>query len=158
LLLAPLALAWTMLDTRHVLGPDRPGWNPVAFRGLTNLSRLAGLSAYRAHVQMLSTDALRRARLPGSMRRIIGEASVDVYPWNASYVRANQLTWVNRPLPASFNAYTPALDVLNATFFRSDRRPAFLIWHSSLGGLLSIDDRHLFWDEPRTLQAIVDHY
>ena len=75
-------------------------------------------------------------------------------------MRANRLTWVNRPLPASFNAYSPVLDGLNAAFFRSDRRPAFLIWHRGprKKGLKSIDGRHLFWDEPRTLHAIADHY
>jgi hypothetical protein len=83
-----------------------------------------------------------------------------VYPWQASYVHANRLAWVSRPLPASFNAYNPVLDGRNAAFFRSDRRPAFLIWHgaSRKKGLKSIDGRHLFWDEPRTLLAIADHY
>jgi hypothetical protein len=159
LLLVPLALAWMTMPTRGVPVPDEAGWNPLAFRGLTSLVRLADLSAYRGHVETRSQAALRRDVLPTSMRQIIGQASVDVYPWLASYVRANQLVWVSRPLPASFNAYSPVLDGLNAAFFRSDRRPAFLIWHRGLRqGLGSIDGRHLFWDEPRTLHAIADHY
>jgi hypothetical protein len=117
------------------------------------------MAAYRAQVETRSQAALRRNVLPTSMRQTIGQASVDVYPWLASYVPANRLAWVNRPLPASFNAYSPVLDALNEAFFRSDRRPAFLIWHKGLrAGLSSIDDRHLLWDEPRTLHAIADHY
>lgn len=159
-LLVPLALAWTTMPTRAVALPGGLGWNPFAFRGLTSLIRLADLSAYRGHVEMESQAALRSDVLPTSMRQTIGQASVDVYPWPAGYVRANRLAWVNRPLPASFNAYSLVLDGLNAAFFRSDRRPAFLIWH---GGprekrLKSIDGRHLFWDEPQTLHAIADHY
>lgn len=157
-LLVPLALAWMTMPTRVPL-PDKAGWNPLAFRGLTSLIRLADLSAYREDVETRSQAALRRVVLPASMRQTIGQASVDVYPWMASYVRANRLAWVHRPLPASFNAYSPVLDGLNAAFFRSDRRPAFLIWHPGFeGGLSSIDGRHLFWDEPRTLHAIADHY
>jgi hypothetical protein len=148
------------MPPRAVASPDAPGWNPLAFRGLTSLIRLADLSGYRKQVEMESQVALRSDVLPTSMRQAIGQASVDVYPWLASYVRANGLAWVNRPLPASFNAYSPVLDGLNAAFFRSDRRPAFLIWHggSRKKGLKSIDGRHLFWDEPRTLRAIADHY
>jgi len=159
-LLVPLAVAWTTMPPRAVASPDAPGWNPLAFRGLTSLIRLADLSGYRKQVEMESQAALRSDVLPTSMRQAIGQASVDVYPWLASYVRANGLAWVNRPLPASFNAYSPVLDGLNAAFFRSDRRPAFLIWHggSRKKGLKSIDGRHLFWDEPRTLRAIADHY
>jgi hypothetical protein len=158
LLLAPLALAWTTLPT-HGLPLHETGWNPLAFRGLSNLIRFTDLSAYRGQVEKVSRAALRRNLLPTSMRQAIGEASVDVYPWMVSYVRANQLNWVHRPLPASFNAYSPALDGMNAAFFRSDRRPAFLIWHKGRrDGLSSIDDRHLFWDEPRTLLAIADRY
>jgi hypothetical protein len=159
-LLVPLALAWSTMPTRAVALPDGPEWNPLAFRGLTSLIRLADLSAYRRHVEMESRAALRSDVLPTSMRQTIGQASVDVYPWLAGYVRANGLAWVSRPLPASFNAYSPVLDGLNAAFFRSDRRPAFLIWHGGprKRALKSIDGRHVFWDEPRTLHAIADHY
>ena len=56
------------------------------------------MPAYRGQVEMRSQAALRRYVLPASMRQTIGEASVDVYPWLASYVPANGLAWVNRPL------------------------------------------------------------
>jgi hypothetical protein len=157
-LLVPLALAWTTVDPRPLLRHDHSEWNPLALRGFRSLVRIADMAAYRAQVETRSQAALRRNVLPTSMRQTIGQASVDVYPWRASYVPANRLAWVNRPLPASFNAYSPVLDALNAAFFRSDRRPAFLVWHRSNKGLQSIDDRHLLWDEPRTLHAIVDHY
>jgi hypothetical protein len=154
-LLVPLAIAWMTVPGISAVSP----WNPLAFSGLTNLTALSELSAYRGRIEATSQAELRANVLPTSMRQAIGQSSVDVYPWMASYVPANGLAWAHRPLPASFNAYSPVLDGLNAAFFRSDRRPAFLIWHSDLeGGLSSIDGRHLFWDEPRTLLAIADHY
>ncbi len=99
--------------------------------------------------------------LPESMRSIIGSGSVDVYPWEVSYVPANGLRWSNRPLPGSFSAYTPVLDDLNVAFFNSNRRPQYLLWHTIPRGdapVESIDLRHVFWDEPGTLRAILDSY
>jgi hypothetical protein len=158
--LVPLAVVWTTITP-----PEHNAWagetvmSPLAFRGLTHAARLPRLQAYREAIERRSQDALRENRLAASMRRAIGQASVDVYPWEISYVRANELAWVHRPLPASFNAYTPALDSLNAAFFRSARRPEFLIWHEAFPyGLGSVDGRHLFWDEPQTLGVIMNQY
>jgi hypothetical protein len=53
-LLVPLAVAWTTMPPRAVASPDAPGWNPLAFRGLTSLIRLADLSGYRKQVEMES--------------------------------------------------------------------------------------------------------
>ena len=154
-LLGPLAVAWMTVSPSG----DEIVLNPLAFRGLTHLVRLPHLEAYREGAERASQDTLRKNQLPISMRQAIGRAPVDVYPWEISYVRANQLSWGHRPLPASFNAYTPALDGLNAAFFRSTLRPEFLIWHEALPyGLASIDGRHLFWDEPQTLGVIMNQY
>jgi hypothetical protein len=159
-LLVPLAVAWiTVTPPELAASRDEAVLSPLAFRGLTHLARLPRLEAYREGVERMSEAALRPNRLPASMRQAIGRAPVDVYPWDISYVRANRLSWVHRPLPASFNAYTPALDGLNAAFFRSTLRPEFLIWHAAYGtGLVSIDGRHLLWDEPQTLGVIMNQY
>jgi hypothetical protein len=160
-LLIPLAVAWMTVTSPGLpmSADDQIALNPLAFRGLTHLARLLHLEAYRESIARVSDDALRPNRLPASMRGAIGRASVDVYPWDVSYVRVNQLSWVHRPLPASFNAYTAALDGFNAAFFRSALRPEFLIWHATYSyELASIDGRHLFWDEPQTLGVIMNRY
>lgn len=133
--------------------------SPVAFRGVRDLVRVAGLGAYRDTVGRASQSALAERVLPETMRRSIAGKPVDVYPWETSYVAANGLAWANRPLPASFNGFTVALDGRNAAFFRGRDRPEYLVWHAAfLGGVGSIDGRHLLWDEPQTVRAIVDHY
>ena len=133
--------------------------SPVAFRGVRDLVRVAGLGAYRDTVGRASQSALAERVLPEAMRRSIAGKPVDVYPWETSYVAANGLAWANRPLPASFNGFTVALDGRNAAFFRGRDRPEYLVWHAAfLGGVGSIDARHLLWDEPQTVRAIVDHY
>jgi hypothetical protein len=159
-LLLPLAVAWmSAIGVGSRLDPGEMGWSPSSFRGLKSLGRLVRVDTYRGNIERMSRAELQGSVLPASLRQRIGRNPVDVYPWETSYVPANQLSWVHRPIPASFNAYSPALDGLNAAFFRSDRRPGFLIWHAGFRpGMLSIDQRHLLWDEPETLRAIVDHY
>ena len=142
---------------------------PLRFCGVRDLAELRHLAAYRDGLAQQSKAALGEGALPESIRSIIGGASVDVYPWEANYVPANGLAWSNRPLPASFNTYTPILDGLNAAFFHSNRRPQYLLWHTHRPGddlgrprgdapVQSIDGRHVFWDEPGTLRAILDSY
>jgi len=158
--LVPVVLPWaTMTTPVYGLTAGEMVVNPFAFRGLKDLAALTQLTAYREAIAQTSASALRRRTLPASMRDRIGASPVDVYPWDASYVPANRLTWANRPLPFSYNGWTPALDGLNAAFFRSPRRPEYLVWHRGFArGVWSIDGRHLLWDEPQTVRAIVDHY
>jgi hypothetical protein len=134
---------------------------PLKLAGARDLAALGNLAAYCGRLAERSKIALVDDVLPESIRSIIGHSTVDVYPWEIAYVPANGLAWANRPLPASFNTYTPPLDDRNAAFFRSDRRPRYLLWHTPPmleASLLSIDKRHLFWDEPRTLRTILDSY
>jgi len=141
---------------------------PLEFCGLRDLAELRHLAAYRVGLARQSKAALREDALPASIRSIIGGASVDVYPWEVNYAPANGLSWSNRPLPGSFGTYTPVLDDLNAAFFHSVRRPQYLLWHTYRPGdggrprgnapVESLDGRHLFWDEPHTLRAILDSY
>ncbi|PYO56002.1 MAG: hypothetical protein DMD83_16695 [Candidatus Rokuibacteriota bacterium] len=161
LLLVPLAVPWTITATRPFYAVTAPDMvtSPLAFRGLRDLARLSHLAEYRERVAQVSQVALRAVELPQSMRTTIGRATVDVYPWDTSYVAANGLSWDNRPFPSSFNVYTPALDAADAAFFESPRRPEYLIWHAGfVDGERSIDGRYLLWDEPRTMRAILGGY
>jgi hypothetical protein len=148
---------------RAYTGEDLVGrlLQPLKFSGVRDLAALGDLTAFRGRLAERSKIALLDDLLPESVRSTIGPSTVDVYPSEIAYVPANGLAWANRPLPASFNTYTPLLDDLNAAFFGSERRPRYLLWHTlprSDASLLSIDGRHLFWDEPKTLRTILDSY
>jgi hypothetical protein len=129
---------------------------PLHLPGVTGLRALVRLRQYRASLSQLSNRALEPLVLSAAERAVLGDSTVDVYPWEASYVAANHLNWAHRPSPASFLAF-PTVDHLNAAFFDSSRRPQRLLWHLT-AGLQSIDGRHLFWDEPHTLLSILRHY
>jgi hypothetical protein len=96
--------------------------------------------------------------LPDEARVLVGAHGIDVYPWATAFVIPNQLRWAHRPSTASFATYTPALDERNAAFFAAASRPPFVLWHPTEGGVRSIDRRHVFWDEPRSLLTLLDRY
>ncbi len=129
----------------------------ASLRGLESLLVLRDIAGYRERLARVSQESLKAVVLSDQVRRRIGNSSIDIYPWEISYAHANKLNWVNRPMPASFNAYTPALDRLNAMFFKSDRKPEYVLWHHD-AGMNSIDGRYLFFDEPETLRTLLSYY
>jgi hypothetical protein len=140
---------------------------PLRLPGISGLEALAQLRQYRARLAQASTRACAPLVLPAAERESLRDSTVDVYPWEVSYVAANHLNWANRPSPASFSSFNPTLDRSNAAFFDSPRRPQRLLWHKTseyflktpgISGVASIDGRHLFWDEPLTLISILNHY
>lgn len=99
---------------------------------------------------------LQDAALPKSMLDKIGLYAVDVFPWEAAIVAANNLHWDNRPSPFSFESYDPYLDNLNSAFYAAGKAPKYIIWHNT--GAFSIDGRHVLWDEPKTFRTILSNY
>lgn len=103
------------------------------------------------------------ARLSAEMKTIIGDSTVDIFPWETTIVGVNNLHWRNRPSPYSFASYDARLDNINSNFFVSARRPNFIVWHASsvvatIPSGQSIDNRALLWDEPKTIREIVANY
>lgn len=162
LLIVPLAGPWfnaapAGLDAMRSLG--EVALAPLRLRGATELARLGQLSTYRQAITRESDAYLAQHVLPPPIRTMIGESSVDVYPWRVFFMPANALTRATRPVPFSYNAYTPTLDGIDAAFLASRARPTHLLWHATFeGGVKSIDGRYLLWDEPRTIRAIIDSY
>jgi hypothetical protein len=161
-LLVPLVVPWfnaAPAGLNAATSLEEVALAPLKLRGVMNLARLGQLAAYRESIAKQSDSYLRQHILSPSLRTEIGAASADVYPWRIFYVPANALSWANRPVTISNNAYTPVLDNIDAAFFASRKRPTYLIWHATNeAGVRSIDGRYLLWDEPRTIRAIFDSY
>lgn len=112
-----------------------------------------------------NTRSIKRNILDRNIREIIGNSTVDIYPWDYSYIDANKLNWQPRPVLQSYASYTRALDDLNSSHFRSSKASNFLIWelqkitHDIHGGNLeSIDGRYLLNDEPDALISMICNY
>ncbi len=92
---------------------------------------------------------------PEALKRWLGDARVDILPWDAAIAWAGGLRWAPRPVFQSYAAYTPDLDRLNRRHFEGDNAPEFLLWRWTPD---SIDTRYVLHDAPETLRAILCRY
>ncbi|MEY3241693.1 MAG: hypothetical protein RIR11_3132 [Bacteroidota bacterium] len=139
------------------------GWNPYEWRGTgwrNGLDWLLHFDEKQKNALEAGTKRLQPHVLPDSVRQIIGNGTVDVFPWHYSYAAANQLNLLPRHIPQSYAAYHPWLDQLDAQ--NDNPTPDFIIFHlkpyEESGQLMGIDDRYILQDAPQTLLHMVDNY
>jgi hypothetical protein len=151
-----------MANTIYVKGSMRPiRAKRYAISGLYYFKNsILNLKNYERFLVETSRAESRNKVLRKNVLEMIGKNSVDVYPYETTYVHANNLNWQPRPVFQSFVAYTPWLDKRNAMFFDSPRSARFIIWDigNFLGETSSIDGRYLLNDEPLTVYEILNHY
>lgn len=112
-----------------------------------------------------SQNNIVKNQLPESVRKAIGNETVDIYPWDYSIIPANNLNWKPRVVIQSYAAYTSWLDQQNANHFASKNGAEYIVWELSKisqdvngGDFNSIDYRYLLNDEPQTIIEIIKHY
>ncbi|WP_144144859.1 hypothetical protein [Paraburkholderia sp. BCC1884] len=95
-------------------------------------------SQNRLHADFDEANARIRAAFP--IAKI--EGSVDIYPTELAPIFAYGLTWSGRPVPQSYSAYTPSLDLLDANHLRGASGPqnVFYSTDSIDGRLPSLED------------------
>lgn len=134
--------------------------------GLNNIYNYAfHFSELKTENQKVTNKKLEINKLPESIRAEIGNATVDIYPWDYSIAAINNLNWSPRPVLHSYASYTHWLDKKNADHFKSDSSPEYIIWECNKitndvndGTYNSIDNRYLLNDEPQTLIEILRKY
>lgn len=113
----------------------------------------------------ISLKNIEGQKLDSSLLKLIGNNSIDIYPWDYSYIAANKFNWQPRPVLHSYAAYSSWLDMKDSQHFRSLKAPKFIIFEIDKktedlfgGSLESIDNRYLLNDEPQTIQTILENY
>lgn len=101
-------------------------------------------------------ESLRPLRLSENLRAMIGEKTVDIYPWESVIAQAGHLNWLPRPIFQNYITYTPFLDQKNQEFYSGERAPAFVLWH--FHSFQDIANRYGFSTDPLTIDAIFRHY
>jgi len=101
-------------------------------------------------------ESCPEARLPREAAAAIGQATVDVMPWDVSLVIRNGLNYHPRPIPQSYCAYTPWLDHCNASFLAGTNAPEYLLYVCAK--TRTIDFRPAAWDEAMTKRALLENY
>ena len=132
----------------------------LAFDGIKNFSK--NVVNYNQTVQAAlekSAKNLQNKKLSDSLLSVIGNQSIDFFPWELTYAAANQLNWQPRPNLQS-GAYTPWLDKNNANFIASKNGPEFYLWEMDKpnGGVDCFDSRYYLNDEPHTIFTLFNKY
>jgi hypothetical protein len=102
---------------------------------------------------LYSANDKRIAYMPSRIKKTIGNASIDIFPFEAMHLYYNGLNYAPRPIPQGYQAYSEKLDSLNASYFQNSCAPEFVMLANG-----SIDNRHPFWDEFQTKLAIRNNY
>lgn len=96
-----------------------------------------------------------------SVKKIINNQTIDIYPWDLTYVPANNLNWKPRTTLVS-GSYSSWLDKKSSENFSIENGPEFILFHlvnDRWGGDVgSIDNRYLLNDEPQTIIEIFNNY
>lgn len=115
--------------------------------------------------EMKPKDEINHHKISSESREIIGENTVDVYPWDYSIIAANGLNWQPRPVLHAYASYTRWLDGENDEHFNSNEAPEYIIWELNKittdyngGNMESIDNRYLLNNEPSTLLTLLKRY
>jgi hypothetical protein len=124
------------------------------------------LQELKAKSQKETDNNIKVNKLPQNLINTIKSGSVDIYPWDYSFIAANNLNWQPRVVIQSYASYNSWLDHKNAEHFSSKNAPAFFIWDINKnmagelngGTLESIDNRYLLNDEPQTILQILKNY
>lgn len=110
-------------------------------------------SDYRRQIDSAYSTAAAARNLPNRVHREINRSTVDILPWETTFVLYNGFNYKPRPVFQSYQAYTPILDSLNAAFYQSAHAPDYLLFSNC-----TIDNRNPFWEETRTKLTILKNY
>lgn len=124
-------------------------------KGLSNIIEMADFSRTQRMLDLQSAANFRTNQLPEIWIDEIRKYhwTVDVIPWELTYVFENHLTWDPEPTLQSFMVFTPALDEWSAQHFDSNKGPDVLIVE-----FLAIDGRNLLLDAPAVTRSVLWNY
>lgn len=127
-------------------------WNKKGYIGISYFFNYDNLLNW---LDEKSNSWLAADRLPPEMLNILksGGGTVDVLPWEISYIPANNLNWSPKFTLQSYNAYTSALDLRDSIHYTGEQAPTYLIVE-----LNSLDFRNILLDTPASWYSILTNY
>jgi hypothetical protein len=126
--------------------------------GVNNFRNILKHNDYKQKTISISEKNISENRFPHEIREIIGDRTVDAYPWEFSYIAANQLKWKPRKtLGISLFSQND-----NSEYYLNSTSPDFIIFHlvdDYFGGKLgSLDNRYILNDEPKYINFLLNNY
>ena len=122
-----------------------------------NLTAIPYTDLFRGNYEERLNNAITAGKeecyFPDRILEKLEGKTVDIMPWDMSYLFFNDLKYNPRPTLQSFNAGCKQLDEINAAKYASETAPDYVLF--TVG---SIDHRHPFWDESLTKRTMLVHY
>lgn len=117
--------------------------------------------SYMKNVNEYSAWRLQESQLPDTILQMIGDATVDIYPYEFSYAAQNKLNW--QPRTALGSALSPWLEAKSAqNFSENEDAVHFVLWHFQNDTYgkhsVSLDNRYFMNDEPEVVRKMLQNY
>ena len=128
--------------------------------GFHNFSQqLWGMKKFRQSSLDTSLVKLDEKKLPEAVKNLIGENTIDFYPWEVSYFLVNDLNYKPRPMLQS-GSMPARIDRINAEYLAGEGSAEFMLWEfdQEYDGLTSYDERYQLNSEHLFLQAFFNNY
>lgn len=162
----PVIAVALILFALNINNLDAPQPLTINYSGIVNFKDfLTSFSEVKKERQKQNLEKIAINKLPQEIRDKIGDATVDIYPYDYTILAENHLNWKPRPVIQSYVTYTSWLDQKNADHFRKGEGAQYFIFRLNPtapdingGKMQSIDGRYLLNDEPRTLIELMTNY
>ncbi len=160
LVLGAISVLSLTMNAAQMDGFDRKNSRTIC--GIKNVSEpFFHYRKYIANAEEYSRWRLQDRQLPDTFMQIIGNSSIDIYPFEFSYAAQNPLHW--QPRASLSTAFSPWLEAQSVKNF-SDKNHAvqYILWHfqDDIHGKqsVSMDNRYFLNDEPEIVKYILNHY
>ena len=140
------------------------GFNGISFNlnGIKNLNEVLHYKSYVAKNNQASDKELEKLTLSPEIKKIIGDETIDFYPWEHAYAKANQLNWHPRKTIELGGSSSQWVSEISASHFSGKDSPEFVLFHFQAdryeGELSSFDGRYLLNDEPLVIENLLKNY
>lgn len=118
---------------------------------------------FKQSIRAVSEKNISDNKLNPEILKIIGDETVDVYPWEFSYIAANQLKWKPRKtieLGASTSRW--ASQKASENYLFKEDAPQYVLFHAPRdvhgGKFGSLDNRYILNDEPLVIFNLLNNY
>ncbi len=140
------------------------GYNGIAmkFDGLTNFKQMVLNKDFIQSQKIVTDSNLKILELPEEIRAIIGNKTIDFYPWEHNYAQANKLNWSPRKSIEIGASSSHWVSKLASEHYQGKDAPEYILWHfypdNYEGNMGSFDQRLLINDEPLVISTILRNY
>ena len=137
-------------------------WYRGISKEVVGINNFVDVLHYRDFTQRITSMSERNvapSKLNDEQRAFIGDKTIDIYPWDFSYIAANNLHWKPRrtlELATSANSQWASAEAAK-NYLLNENAPEFILFHYQKR-MESIDDRYVLNDEPLIIYKILNHY